>query len=270
MKRITKAALLALLAPCYITIASQAFAAATSTNNANNGSNSVSPAERTKIETVVREYLIAKPEVLVEAMQVLQNRQVEQAKESISQTQKDAPRFAKPLFQTAGDPVGGNKDGKVTVVEFFDYQCPHCVEMSPVLDAVIKANPDVRVVYKDWPIRGPVSEFAARAAIAANKQGKYMEMHNALLNANQQLTQDLILSLAQKAGLDVERLKKDMADSSTDAQVKATIKLAQDLKLFGTPAFFVGKTNGTTATITYVPGQLNQAQMQEIIDKAAK
>src|SRR5689334_12549783 len=74
------------------------------------------------------------------------------------------------LFHQNSDPVAGNPKGKVTVVEFFDYQCSHCMTMAPVIEAIIKNNPNVRVVFKDFPIRGPVSEFAAKAALAANKQ----------------------------------------------------------------------------------------------------
>lgn len=266
MKRFVKKALSAALVSL-ITVVTQSYAA---TNNNNNANANVSPAERAKIEEVVHQYLLAKPEVILEAMQVLQNRQFEQAKQAVQKTQADAPRFATPLFHQANDPIAGNPNGKITLVEFFDYQCPHCIDMATILDAAIKANPEVRVVYKEWPIRGPMSEFASRAALAANKQGKYIEMHHAILGANQPLTQDSILQIAKTLGLNVDQLQKDMADTSIDNQLKANMKLAQDLKLFGTPAFFVGLTNAKNGNITYVPGELTQAQLQDLIDKAGK
>lgn len=231
----------------------------------------MTPEQQAQIEEVVHQYLVRKPEVLVEALQVLQKKQMEQAQQTMKQTEQTAAQFATPLFHTSTDPVAGNPNGKVTIVEFFDYQCPHCVSMSPVMEAVIKANPDVRVIYKDFPIRGPVSEFAARAALAANKQGKYMQFSRALLASNQQLTQDTVLQIAKNAGLNIDQLKKDMNDKSIDDQLKATIKLAQDLKLFGTPAIFIGKTNATDKdTISYVPGEMNQAQLQDMINKLNK
>lgn len=266
MKRIVKSSLTAALISSIITFTTPASAAATAATNGN----SVSPAERAKIEEVVRQYLIAKPEVIVEAMQVLQGRQVEQAKQSIGKTQKDAPRFAKALFNTPNDPVAGNVNGKVTVTEFFDYQCPHCVEMGPVLEGAIKANPEVRVVFKEWPIRGPMSELAAKAALAANKQGKYMAFHDALLGINQPLNEALIMEVATKAGLNVDQLKKDINDPKIEAQLKDNMKLAQDLKLFGTPAFFIGLTTGKNDKITYVPGQLNLEQLQKMIADVGK
>jgi protein-disulfide isomerase len=236
-----------------------------------NNNVSVSPAERAKIEEVVHEYLLRKPEVLVEALQILQRKQYEQAEQTVKQTQKTASSYITGLFHGQNDPVAGNPNGKITIVEFFDYQCPHCIDMAPVMKDIIKANPDVRVIYKEFPIRGPMSELAARATLAANKQGKYNELSYALLTANQPLTQDLIDQLAQKSGINVEKMKKDMNDSSINKQLDETIKLAKDLKLFGTPAFFIGKTDATNKSdIAYVPGQMNQKQLQDAIDKASK
>jgi protein-disulfide isomerase len=140
----------------------------------------VSPAERAKIEEVVHQYLIQKPEVLVEALQVLQAKQSQQAERTVKETQKIAAAYADPLFHQENDPIGGNPNGKVTIVEFFDYQCPHCVDMAPIIDSIVKANPDVRVVYKEFPVRGPLSKLAASAALAANQQGKYTAFINIL------------------------------------------------------------------------------------------
>lgn len=263
MKRFVKILYSAAIIPCLITIATSTYAAA-------NTNNPVNPAEKAKIEEVVHQYLIAKPEVILEAMQVLQNKQIEQTKQAVQKTQLDAPHFAPQLFHQTNDPLAGKTDGKITIVEFFDYQCPHCVDMAPILDAIIKANPEVRVVFKEWPIRGATSEFASRAAIAANKQGKYMEFNHAVLTAPQPLTQDSILAIAQKIGLNVEQLKTDMKDANIDNQLKANMKLAQDLKLLGTPALFIGQTNEKQATIAYVPGEMTQVQLQEAIDKQGK
>lgn len=265
MKRLVKTA----LATAVVAFAAQSFAATTKPANPSNSVN-ISPAERNKIESVVHDYLLKNPEIIYQAVQALQAKQYQEAAKTVKQTQQTAGNFADKLFKNANDPVAGNPTGKITVVEFFDYQCPHCVDMAPVIADIIKANPDVRVVFKDFPIRGPVSEFAAKAALAANKQGKYYEFNHALLTATTQpLTNDAVLTIAKNTGLDVDKLQKDMNDSSITNQLKDTMKLAQDLKLFGTPALFIGKTDGSGSTgITYVPGQMNTKQLQDAIDKA--
>jgi protein-disulfide isomerase len=249
-----------ILAASLMAISSLSFAAAADT--------SVTPAERAKIESVVHQYLLKNPQVIIEVMQVLQKQQADQTQQAVKQTQKAAPSFANALFHQSGDPMIGNPNGKITVVEFFDYQCPHCVDMAPVLTSIVKANPDLRVIYKEFPIRGALSDFAARAALAANLQGKYETFSHALLANTQPLTEDVILNIAKASGLDVDKLKKDMDSKTIKDQVKANIKLAQDLKLFGTPAIFVGKTSAQgKEPINYIPGQADQAQLQSMIDQ---
>lgn len=237
--------------------------------NTNNTANTISPAERAKIEQVVQEYILQKPEIIVQAVQKLQQKQYEEAEQTVKKTQQIASGFSKALFHQANDPIAGNSKGKITIVEFFDYQCQHCIDMAPVIAETIKANPDVRIVYKDFPIRGPVSEFAARAALAANKQGKYYDFSHALLTTNKPLTQDLVLQIAKEKGLNIEKLKKDMNDKSVNDVLQSNMKLAKDLKLFGTPAFFIGKTDAN-GEINYIPGQINQKPLQDLIDKTSK
>lgn len=207
--------------------------------------------------------------MIVQAIQNFQQKQYQQAEQTVKQTQQIASTFATPLFHQSGDPVAGNPNGKVTVVEFFDYQCPHCIDMGPVMDEIIKKNPDIRVVYKEFPIRGPVSDLAARAALAANKQGKYHEFSSKLLQQGKSLTQDAVYQTAKDVGLDVNKLKTDMNNKEISDQLKNNMKLGQNLKLFGTPAFFIGKTDAK-GKINYVPGQMDQAQLQGMIDDANK
>ena len=151
--------------------------------------------QKKQIQEIVHQYLVQKPEVIVEALQVIQRKQFDEAQLTVKETQKNAIKFAEALFNQSNDPIAGNPNGKITVVEFFDYQCPHCTTMAPVMADVIKANPDVRVVYKEFPIRGPMSEMASRAALAANKQGKYMVLSHALLTSTQPLSEEVIFSL---------------------------------------------------------------------------
>lgn len=229
--------------------------------------------QKEQIQGVVKDYLKKNPEVVIDALQTFQQKQMDQARQTIEKTQQNAPKFAKDLFHNAKNPVAGNPKGKITVVEFFDYQCPHCVEMTPVIDAIIKANPEVRIVYKEFPIRGPASEIAAKAALAANMQGKYFEFHKALMAANRNLTEDDILKIAATVGLDVAKLKKDMASDAVMQQIKDNYKLAQALQLIGTPAFFVAKSDVTSSApakaVAFIPGQVDRAQLETVITQVS-
>jgi protein-disulfide isomerase len=174
------------------------------------------------------------------------------------------------LFHQANDPVVGNQKGKVTVVEFFDYQCMHCVNMANTIQTIVKQNPDVRVVFKEYPIRGPVSELASRAALAANMQGKYAVLNHALLTTDQTLDQNTIFSIAKAKGLNVQKLKKDMASKTVKDTIAANYALAKELGIAGTPAFFIGKTNATdTEQVNFVLGEMSESALQSAIQKSA-
>lgn len=221
-------------------------------------------AQKAQMESVIHDYIMKHPEVLMESVQNMQKKQMEASQQKVEQA---AIKNANALFTQKGDPVVGDANGKVTLVEFFDYQCPHCVDMDPAMEAIIKANPNLRVVFKEFPIRGQTSLVAAKAALAANLQGKYWEFHQLLMKNAATLTPDVISSLAKTAGLDIDKWKKDMASSEVDGQIKATYKLAQSLNLMGTPALFAGKTNSPTV-VQFIPGQTDAAVLQKTIDKA--
>lgn len=174
------------------------------------------------------------------------------------------------LFHQPNNPTAGNPQGNVTVAEFFDYQCGHCQAMAPIISAIIKANPNVRVVFKDFPVfPGSTSTFAARAALAANLQGKYYQFSHALLSSDQPLTEQVVFNIAQQTGLNVAKLKIDMRRKNIYEQLSANIRLAKQLKLVGTPAFYIGKTNGT-GKIAFVFGEMSQDELQSAIDSAVK
>lgn len=233
----------------------------------------MSASQKQQVEGVVRDYLMKNPEVVVQALQGYQKTQMDQARKTMEKTQESASKFAKDLFHNSTDPIIGNPNGKVTIVEFFDYQCPHCVEMTPVIESLLKSNSDVRIIFKEFPIRGPASEFAAKAALAAQMQGKYFELHKAIMAANRALTQEDILKIAQTAGLNVDKLKIDMNSDTVKNQIKANYKLAQDLQLMGTPAFFIAKSDVTDKSpaeaVVFIPGQVDQAQMDMVIKKVS-
>jgi len=175
------------------------------------------------------------------------------------------------LFNHHGDPIAGNPNGKVTVVEFFDYQCSHCMTMAPVIKSIIKSNPEVRIVFKDFPIRGPISNYAARAAIAANKQNKYFDFNHELLSTNLSLSQDSILDIAKNVGLNVPKLKKEIHSAEVSNEIRSNNSLAREFKVTGTPAFFIGKTNAKNMSeVEFVLGEMTQGELQDAIDKHKK
>ncbi len=164
------------------------------------------------------------------------------------------------------DPVAGNPKGNVTIVEFFDYQCGHCINMASVIQSVIRSDRNVRVVFKEFPIRGAASELASRAALAANLQGKYYALSHALLTTSDPLTEATVFSIAQAQGLNINKLKKDMQSPYVSNIIAANKKLAAQLGIPGTPAFFIGKTNATdTNDVKYELGELSSYTLQKTI-----
>ncbi len=229
-----------------------------------------SAVDKKQVDGLVHDYILQNPEVLVQSLQSYQQKQMDQTRKSFDKIQADAPQFANRLFHSASDPVAGNPNGAVTLVEFFDYQCPHCVEMTPVIDHMIQSNDNLRVVFKEFPIRGPMSNAATRAALAAQKQGKYFDMHKALMaSKTQPLTDKIIDDIAQSIGLDMTKFKADMKDASIDAQIKADYELAKDMKIMFTPVLFISRTDGKPNTVTFIPGQAPESALTDAVKKAA-
>jgi protein-disulfide isomerase len=173
-----------------------------------------------------------------------------------------------PLFHHVGDPISGNNDGKVTLVEFFDYRCSHCEAMSPVLHAVASKNNELRVVYKEYPIRGKISVFAAKAALAANNQGKYLELHNAMMDSDN-LDENKILNLAKSLGLDIDKLKTDMDSVAIEEEIRASYQLGRELGIFGTPTFYLTASVAGDPSYT-ISGEVDQTYLQNLVAKLSR
>ena len=189
--------------------------------------------KRADVENIIKEYLMENPEILREALIELDKKEDRAALAAVS----DA------LFKDPRDVSIGPKDAKVTVVEFFDYNCGFCKQSSDWLKNVMDKYPDdVRIVFKELPIldgRTKTSRNAAKAALAAARQGKYTTMHFSLMN-ERSLTKDRVLALAEKAGLDMEKLEKDMEDKELDRQLEDGLLLANRIpSLTGTPFFVI-------------------------------
>ncbi|TFV70942.1 DsbA family protein [Bradyrhizobium frederickii] len=161
-------------------------------------------------------------------------------------------------------PVAGNPNGNITIVEWSDYNCPYCRKLEPELRQVVQDDGKVRLVLKDWPILGPVSVTAARSALAAKFQDKYHQAHDALIGVSSRLTEPRINELLASAGVDMDRLKRDLAGrgSDIDALLKRNNDQAEAFGFRGTPSFIVGKYR--------VPGVLSMAEFEQVIADARK
>lgn len=178
--------------------------------------------------------------------------------------------YTKELFHQTNDPIQGNPKGNVSLVEFLDYECPYCIEMSSVIDRLSQENPQLRVVYKELSIHGEISDFAAAAVLAANKQGKFVKFHQALMSASRPLTHEIILSTAKSVGLNMTKLQKDMNDPAILDKLRADYKLADDLQVQGTPTFYIGKTNAkaTPDSVQSIFGEVEESELQAMINSA--
>ena len=192
--------------------------------------------QKKEIEALVREYLLNNPEILREMSDNLQAKEQQAAQEARVSALTDN---AKDIFKTGADPVAGNPKGDVTVVEFMDYNCGWCKKGVGEIASLIEHDKNVRVVFKEFPIFGAGSEFAARAAIAATKQGKYWELHQALFAHDGPVTEDVTRQIAEGLGLDMKKLEADMQDESVVKTIGTTQALATALQINGTPAFIV-------------------------------
>ncbi|MBT4880569.1 MAG: DsbA family protein [Alphaproteobacteria bacterium] len=200
------------------------------------------------------------PKAIGESLQKLLTLQEDEAQEKATEA---LTGLQDDLTGDSTDPVIGNPNGDVTVVEFFDYRCGYCKRMTPVLFEVVKADRNVRVVLKDFPILGPNSELAAKAALAAKEQGKYKEMHNALMESKTNLDKTGILAIATTIkGLNVNKLKKDMDSAAIESKLKKNVELALSLNITGTPGFIVGDK--------VAPGAMSKEQLLELIDTTRK
>jgi protein-disulfide isomerase len=198
-----------------------------------------------EFEQRVRTYLLEHPEVLMEAVNRLEAKQGEQEAAEARAVLKD---YAADVFQDPASPISGNPNGEVTLVEFFDYNCPYCRGMASLITQAEAADPWLRIVYKEFPILGPGSVFAAKAALAANKQGKYVTFHRALYQLRGPIDEAKVIEAAANVGLDIQRMKADMQDAAIEGALERNVKVAKALRITGTPGFVVGDQIATGAT----------------------
>ncbi|ABV95138.1 thiol:disulfide interchange protein DsbA [Dinoroseobacter shibae DFL 12 = DSM 16493] len=207
-----------------------------------------------RIKELALEAILENPQIVMDAVAILREREAEAQVASAAETlanQRDL------LERDENAPVLGNPDGDVTVIEFFDYNCPYCRRAKPTIEGLIAADPNVRVVFREFPILGDDSVLAARAALAARAQGMYEEFHWALMALSGRINEAQIMQTADDLGLDVAQLEADMQSDAVTMHIETSLSLAQSLGISGTPSFVVGET--------ILPGLVDQARLEELV-----
>jgi protein-disulfide isomerase len=189
-----------------------------------------------EIRAIVKQYLVEHPEVVQEALRANEENQQRAENEQRNQALQS---HAKDIFHNKDDLVAGNSKGNVAMVEFFDYNCGYCKRAFPDVMKMIKADGELKLVMKEFPILGPGSVYAARAALASKKQGKYWEYHLALLGHDGRIDEATADEIAQSVGLDLAKLKDDMKSDDVSDVIQRNMKLAESLRIEGTPAFII-------------------------------
>ena len=216
----------------------------------------IAPAQQITDEQVKQlalEAILENPQIIMQAVAILEQRDRERAASGANTVRLQ-------LEQDPNSPNLGNPDGDVTVIEFFDYNCPYCRNAGQTVQELLASDANVRVIYREWPILGEDSVFASRAALAARAQGKYEEFHWALMNGEGRASEASILKLARHLDLDVEKLQADMTSPAVEAHIAQSNALARTLGFTGTPAFIVGDRTA--------PGMLSTDEITAMVAEA--
>jgi protein-disulfide isomerase len=219
----------------------------------------IAPEQRQAIEAIIHDYLMQNPDVLIEALRTAEDKASRDADAKAAVVLKDRRG---EVFDDPATPVGGNPQGDVTIVEFFDYRCPYCKQVQPALRQLLDQDRKLRFVYKEMPVLGAPSVTAAHAALAARLQGKYEHFHSAMMATKGQITDEVVYQVAGSVGLDVDRLKRDMGTPEIEQAVKANLALAKALDIHGTPGFVVGEH--------IVPGAIDLDALKDLVADARK
>ncbi|SLN54505.1 Disulfide bond formation protein D precursor [Pseudoruegeria aquimaris] len=209
------------------------------------------------VKRLALEAILENPEIVMQAVEILRQRD-QQAKADAVRNVLDQQRDL--LERDPNAPVIGNPDGDVTVVEFFDYNCPYCKRAAPIVKGVIAGDGNVRVVYREWPILGEGSVFAARAALAARNQGKYEEFHWALMDLKGRANEASVMRVARELGMDEAQLRADMQAPEVETHIQISMSLAEQLGFSGTPSFVIGDA--------LAPGLIPEDELKRLIGVA--
>lgn len=220
-------------------LAVAAFAVPAFLSGANSPANAQQTVDRAEIETIIREYLLANPEIMLEVQRALEAKQREQQRVSQRAT---IDRSAEAIFNAQHDGVVGNPEGDVTVVEFFDYNCGYCKRALADMEAMVAADPNLRFVLKEFPILGPDSQGAHMVSMAFRNLApeRYGEFHTRLLNSEGRVNEAVAIELAEELGQSEAAIRAEMQNPAIVEAFSETFDLADDLSITGTPSYVVG------------------------------
>jgi len=213
--------------------------------------------QQKQVESIVHDYLVAHPEVLLDAIKAASDKD---KADKVAQAAATIRAHHRELYDDPDSQIGGNPNGDATVVEFFDYRCPYCKQMQPMIEGLLKTDRNLRIVYKEFPILGDASTYAAKMALAARAQGKYDAFHRAMMDTKGKIDDAVVDRVATSVGIDVAKAKAAMAAPAIDAAIKKDYALADALDINGTPSFIIaGKL---------YPGALSLAELKKAIADA--
>jgi protein-disulfide isomerase len=225
-----------------------------------------SDSQENEIRSIIREYLLDNPEVIIEAVQVLEARRQEMAQTMALEGARS--ELAALLDEKSGYTAGKDKaKARVAVIELFDYHCGYCKRAVGLVQEFARNDPDVKVVFRELPILSERSELAARAALAAREQGKYADMHFAMMGASGTLDRARIEDIAKRNGVDFVALEKAMESAAVSEALAETRRLAETLGIDGTPAFIVASVDGNF--IEVIPGY-SKSDIENAVKEAKK
>jgi protein-disulfide isomerase len=194
----------------------------------------LTPEQKDAVDKMIHDYIVNHPQVLLDALQsAARNHTVDFAKQAIAANRES-------LLSDPTSAVGGNPEGDVTIVEFFDYRCPYCKEVEPSLEKLVAQDGKLRIVYKEFPILGPASLYATRIALAARSQGKYDAFHHAMINTKGTIDTETVERVAADVGIDLAKAKAAAKSAEIDQIIRRNYVLAEALQIQGTPAFVIG------------------------------
>ncbi len=219
----------------------------------------LTPEQKDAVEQLIRNTIAEHPEIVIDALKAAQAKNDAEAAQTVK---KAIAAGHDQLVADPSSPVGGNPKGDVTIVEFFDYRCPYCKEVEPSLEALVKNDPGIRFVYKEFPILGPASVYAAHVALAARAQGKYDEFHRAMMAVKGTIDEGVVRRTAASVGIDMKELDGAIGAPEIDGIIKANYALAEALEIDGTPAFVIGDY--------LLPGVPNADTLRKIVAEIRK
>ena len=217
----------------------------------------LSAAQEDAVRALVRETIMNNPEILIEALQLYDQQQKQAAEDK---RRENLVSMQDELANDPLSPVLGNPAGDVVIVEFFDYRCPYCKKVAQDVRTAVREDGNVKLVLKEFPILGPDSIVGARAALAAEQQGRYEDFHFALMEVSGELNETTIMAVAEGLGLDMHKLQVDMESSDIDTAIRRNYSLAEALDIGGTPAFVIGTQ--------VFPGAISMEDIREAITNA--